>query len=76
MLQGSFFSKSRSFTRPLFCFFVPDLDRLAGQLIKIFFAIQIFVLFCSTFFMYSSIESILREATVGKLAAGEVDGRG
>jgi hypothetical protein len=29
--QSSFFSESRSFTRPLFCFFVPDLDRLAGQ---------------------------------------------
>ncbi len=31
MLQNSFFSKSRSFTRPLFCFFVPNLDRLADS---------------------------------------------
>ncbi len=46
-LQSSFFSESRTFTRPLFCFFVPDLDWLAGQPIQIFFAIQIFVLFCS-----------------------------
>jgi hypothetical protein len=76
MLQSSFFSESKSFTRPLFWFFVPDLDRLAGQLIQIFFAIQIFVLFCSRFFMYSSVGSILWEATLGKLAAGEVDGRG
>jgi hypothetical protein len=75
-LQSSFFSESRSFTRPLFCFFVLDLDRLAGQPIQIFFAIKIFVLFCSRFFMYSSVGSILWEATVGKLVAGEVDGRG
>ncbi len=76
-LQSSFFSKSRSFTREAsFCFFVPDLDRLAGQPIQIFFAIQIFVLFFSRFFMYSSVGSILWEATVGKLAAGGVDRRG
>ncbi len=75
-LQSSFFSKSRSFTKPLFGYFVPDLDRLAGQPIQIFFAIQIFVLFCSRFFMYSSVGSFLWEATVGKLAAGEVDGQG
>ena len=41
--QSSFFSESRSFTRPLFCFFVPDLDRLAGQRIQIFFVFS----FCS-----------------------------
>ncbi len=75
-LQSFFFSKSRLFTRPFFCFFVPDLNRLAGQPIQIFFAIQIFVLFCSRFFMYSSVGSILWEATVGKLAVGEVDRRG
>ena len=41
--QSSFFSESRSFTRPLFWFFVPDLDRLAGQPIQIFFVFS----FCS-----------------------------
>jgi len=34
VFQSSFFSESRSFTRPLF---FPDLDRLAGQPIQIFF---------------------------------------
>ncbi len=76
MLQSSFFSESRLFTRWLFCFFVPDLDWLAGQPIQIFFAIQIFVLFCFRFLMYSSVGSILWEATVGKLVAGEVVGWG
>jgi hypothetical protein len=76
LLQSSVFGESRSFTRPLFCVFVKNLDRLAGQPIQIFHPVQIFVLFCSRFFMYSSVGSILWEATVGKLAAGEVDGRG
>jgi hypothetical protein len=41
--QSSFFSESRSFTKPLFCCFVPNLDRLAGQPIQIF----VFFSFCS-----------------------------
>ncbi len=39
--QSLFFSESRSFTWPLFCFFVPDLDWLAGQLIQIFFVFSL-----------------------------------
>ena len=57
-------------------FFVKNLDPVAGHRIQIFCPVQIFVLFCSRFFIYSSVGSILWEATVGKLAAGEVDGRG
>jgi hypothetical protein len=60
LFQISFFSKSRLCTHPLFSHFVTNLDRLAGQPIQIFlqsrFRIQIF--------MYSSIGSILWEATV------------
>ncbi len=76
LLRSSVFGKSRSFTSPLFCVFVKNLDPVAGHRIQIFRPIQIFVLICSRFFMYSSVGSILWEATVGKLAAGEVDGRG
>ena len=36
VFQSSFFSESKSFTRLLFCSFVPDLDWLAGQPIQIF----------------------------------------
>jgi hypothetical protein len=43
VFQSLFFSESRSFTRPLFCFFVPDLDGYAGQPIQIF----LFCSFCS-----------------------------
>ncbi len=63
LFQSSFFSKSRLCTRPLFSHFVTNLDWLAGQLIQIIFAVKIF-LFCSRFFMYSSVGSILWEATV------------
>jgi hypothetical protein len=43
--QRSFFSKSRLWTQPLVNHFVTNLDRLAGQLIQFFFAIQNFI-FC------------------------------
>ena len=48
--QSSFFSESRSFSRPLFCFFVLNLDPLAGQPIQIFFCF--FSLF-QIFFRYT-----------------------
>jgi hypothetical protein len=49
LFQSSFFSESRSFSRPLFCFFVLNLDPLAGQPIQIFHAIQISI---QIFFRY------------------------
>ncbi len=41
LFQGSFFSKSRSFTWRTFSHFETNLDRLASQPIQLFFAIQI-----------------------------------
>jgi hypothetical protein len=70
-----FFSKSRFGTQPLYCVFLKKkIGWPANQ--TFFLVIQIFVLFCSRFFMYSSVGSILWEATVGRLAAGGVDGQG
>jgi hypothetical protein len=43
LLQSSVFGESRSFTRPLFCVFVKNLDRLAGQPIYIFHPVQIWI---------------------------------
>ncbi len=55
--------------------FLEKIVGLAGQPNFFWQGCQIFVLFCSRFFMYSSVGSILWEATVGRLAAGGVDGR-
>ncbi len=39
LLQSSVFGESRSFTWPLFCVFVKNLDWLAGQMIQILHAV-------------------------------------
>jgi hypothetical protein len=74
-LQSSFFSESRLFTRPLFCFLFQIW--IGGQPTDPdFFRDPDFSFVLFQIFMYSSVGSILWEATVGKLAAGEVDGQG
>ncbi len=43
LLRSSVFGKSRSFTRPLFCVFVKNLDLVAGHRIQIFHPVQILI---------------------------------
>ncbi len=74
-LRSYFFSEARFETRPFLCF---SKKKLGWQANPTFFGrgARFLCCFVPDFFMYSSVGSILWEATVGRLVAGGVDGRG